>query len=209
MFEITPTDALIVVDPQNDFCPGGALAVAGGDEIMFPISRVSYRFGTVVVTQDWHPNYHSSFAANHENAEPFTTIEMPYGPQVLWPNHCVQNTPGSEFHPAIAMTIDRAHLIIRKGYNREVDSYSAFRENDRSPTGLEGYLKERGIKRIFVVGLARNYCVGFSALDGASAGFETFIIEDLTRVIGDGSNDAMTAKLIEAGVKSITSTEGE
>lgn len=213
--EIKSYDALIVVDPQYDFCPDGALAVAGGDEIMQPINALASDFkdagALVVLTQDNHPKGHKSFATTWY-LEPFAEIEMPYGKQTLWPDHCVQGTVGAAFHPVIASgsTLREADLIIRKGTKIEVDSYSAFRENDRSVTGLEGFLKERGIKRIFVVGLAYDFCVGYSAIDGASAGFETFVIKSLTRAIAApailGNNDtgttadAMDWKLRDAGV---------
>lgn len=162
--------ALIVIDVQNDFCPGGALAVAGGDEIIPAINAMMGDFPVRVLTQDWHPANHSSFAANHPGAAPFSMIDMPYGPQVLWPVHCVQGGPGAAFHPALAT--NPADLVIRKGFRPEVDSYSAFFENDHAtPTGLEGYLKSRGVADLVLVGLATDYCVAYSALDAVHLGF--------------------------------------
>ncbi|HYG30868.1 MAG TPA: bifunctional nicotinamidase/pyrazinamidase [Allosphingosinicella sp.] len=210
-YEIGPTDALIVVDPQNDFCPGGALAVAGGDEIMDAISALARRFraagGLVVVTQDWHPGDHKSFAANHEGGTPFGTTEMPYGAQVLWPDHCVQESPGAEFHPDVAGAVATAHLIVRKGYNPSVDSYSAFFENDRATsTGLGGWLKEKGVERCFFVGLAYDFCVAYSALDAVRrVGLEAIVLKDLTRAIampaGEGTTvDQAEREFREAGV---------
>lgn len=193
-------EALIVIDVQNDFCPGGALAVAGGDEIIPRINALMDEFGTVVLTQDWHPANHASFAANHPGAAPFSLTEMPYGPQVLWPVHCVQGTAGAEFHPGLRT--DPAQLVIRKGFRPEIDSYSAFFENDRStPTGLEGYLRSRGISRLVLVGLATDYCVAYSAADAARLGFAVTILEGACRAIDmDGSlADARTGTLA-AGV---------
>ena len=150
--------ALIVIDVQNDFCPGGALAVSGGDEIVQPVNRLIGAFDHVVLTQDWHPSGHSSFASTHPGKAPFETIDMPYGPQTLWPDHCVQGTPGAEFHPGLEWT--KAELVIRKGFRTAIDSYSAFFENDHeTPTGLAGYLKERGISELTLVGLATDFCV--------------------------------------------------
>ncbi|MFZ7091169.1 bifunctional nicotinamidase/pyrazinamidase [Primorskyibacter sp. 2E233] len=189
--------ALIVIDVQNDFCPGGALAVAGGDEIVQPINALMAEFDAVVLTQDWHPAGHSSFASQHAGAAPFSLTEMPYGPQVLWPDHCVQGSPGANFH--MALEADRAELIIRKGFRREIDSYSAFFENDhQTPTGLEGYLRTRGVSKLTLVGLATDFCVNFSAVDAAKLGFEVVVRQDLCRAIDlDGSlksaQDGMTA----------------
>jgi nicotinamidase/pyrazinamidase len=194
---ILPTDALIVVDPQNDFCPGGALAVEGGFDIMGGINDLSQRFrdagSVIVITQDHHPENHKSFAANHEGAEPFSMIEMPYGPQVLWPVHCVQGTWGNKFYSPIEINAARqADLIIRKGMNPEIDSYSAFYENDKTTkTGLSGFLRDRGVKRVFVVGLAYDFCVGYSALDAAKEGFEAIVIKSLTRAIKMPMNRAV------------------
>lgn len=200
-------DALIVIDPQIDFCPGGALAVAGGDEIMASIARLAERFDLVVITQDWHPRGHKSFASSHEGGEPFATAEMAYGSQVLWPDHCVQGSAGADFHPAIAGTVDRAQLILRKGTNPGIDSYSAFYENDKStPTGLAGYLREKGVKRCVFVGLAYDFCVAWSALDARRLGFEAVVVKPLTRAIampaesGGTTADAAEAEFARAGV---------
>ena len=180
--------ALIVVDVQNDFCPGGALAVAGGDQIVAQINNVMADYDAVILTQDWHPSGHSSFASSHE-AEVFSNIAMPYGPQVLWPDHCVQGSFGAAFHKDLVA--DRADLILRKGYRPDIDSYSAFFENDRSTaTGLEGYLKSRGILDVTLVGLATDYCVAYSALDAARLGFAVSVDTGLCRAIDmDGSLD--------------------
>ena len=192
--------ALIVIDPQNDFCPGGALAVAGGDEIMFKINEMMDNFDMVVLTQDWHPVGHSSFASSHYGAEPFTLTEMPYGPQVLWPDHCIQASAGATFHPAL--NTDRADAIIRKGMNTAVDSYSAFFENDKTTaTGLAGLLKGRGCGHLTLVGLATDYCVAWSALDGAAQGFKIEVALSACRAIDlDGSLDAALADMHEAGI---------
>jgi nicotinamidase/pyrazinamidase len=202
-----PGDALVIVDPQNDFCPGGALAVAGGDEIMAGINDLANRFGLVVVTQDWHSPDHKSFASNHRGGVPFATLEMAYGAQVLWPDHCVQGTPGAAFHPALADAVERAQLILRKGTNPEVDSYSAFYENDRTTaTGLAGYLREKGVRRCVFVGLACDFCVAYSALDAAREGFAATVIKELTRAIampidGGGTTvDEAERRFAEAGV---------
>ena len=192
--------ALIIIDPQNDFCPGGALAVAGGDEIMFKINEMMDDFDMVVLTQDWHPVGHSSFASSHYGAEPFTLTEMPYGPQVLWPDHCIQASAGATFHPAL--NTDRADAIIRKGMNTAVDSYSAFFENDKTTaTGLAGLLKGRGCGHLTLVGLATDYCVAWSALDGAAQGFEIEVALSACRAIDlDGSLNAALADMKEAGI---------
>lgn len=198
--DFTAADALIVVDVQNDFCPGGALAVAGGDEIVPLINRLATRFENVVLTQDWHPAGHASFASAHPGKAPFELTEMPYGPQVLWPDHCVQGTRGADFHPGL--NIPHAQLIIRKGYHAGVDSYSAFREADRTtPTGLAGYLRERGITRVHVVGLATDYCVGWTAIDARAAGLEATVLEDACRGIDLGGSLAKAwADMTAAGV---------
>jgi nicotinamidase/pyrazinamidase len=181
------TDALIVIDVQNDFCPKGALAVAEGDRIVAPINALMGRFQTVVLTQDWHPADHSSFAANHPGAEAFSTVQMPYGPQTLWPVHCVQGTEGAAFHPDLQT--DPAQMILRKGFRPGIDSYSALFENDRTtPTGLEGYLRARGVSRLTLVGLATDYCVAFSALDARALGFEVTLLPDLCRAIDLGGS---------------------
>ncbi|SHJ06238.1 bifunctional nicotinamidase/pyrazinamidase [Wenxinia saemankumensis] len=191
--------ALLVIDMQKDFCPGGALAVDGGDAIVPGINALMGEFATVLYTQDWHPAGHSSFASSHPGAAPFTMTDMPYGPQVLWPDHCVQGSPGAEFHPELRLDGD---LIVRKGFNPAIDSYSAFFENDHStPTGLEGYLRTRGIERLTLVGLALDYCVAYSALDAAKLGFGVEVRTDLSRAIDlDGSLAAMTGEMRSAGI---------
>jgi nicotinamidase/pyrazinamidase len=181
---IAATDALVIVDPQRDFCPGGNLAVADGDAVMAPIVALADRFAHVVVTQDWHPAGHSSFASSHPGTQPFETIAMPYGEQVLWPDHCVQGMPGADFHPAILPAVARADLIVRKGGNPAVDSYSAFVENDRATrTGLAGALRDRGVTRCVFVGLAYDFCVAWSALDARAEGFAAVVLRDHARAI--------------------------
>jgi nicotinamidase/pyrazinamidase len=194
-------EALIVIDVQNDFCPGGALAVAGGNEIVGGINTLMRDFPVRVLTQDWHPADHASFAGNHPGRAAFETIEMPYGPQVLWPVHCVQGTAGADFHPDL--DAGAAHLVIRKGFRAAIDSYSAFFENDRTtPTGLEGYLRSRGASRLTLVGLATDYCVAYSALDAARLGFEVTVEMSLCRAIDlAGSLAAATGLLRAAGVR--------
>lgn len=193
-------EALIVIDVQNDFCPGGRLAVARGDEIVGPINDLMPRFHLRVLTQDWHPQGHSSFASSHSGRAPFEMTEMPYGPQVLWPDHCTIGSDGAAFHPDL--DTDRAELIIRKGFNPAIDSYSAFFENDRiTPTGLEGYLRTRGVDTVTLVGLATDFCVTYSALDAARLGFRVRVIEALCRAIDlDGSLAAARSAMREAGV---------
>ena len=193
-------EALIVIDVQNDFCPGGALAVAGGDEIIPRINGLMDEFAAVVLTQDWHPADHSSFASNHAGKAPFDTVTMPYGPQTLWPDHCVQGTAGAAFHPALRT--DRADLVIRKGFRPAIDSYSAFFENDRSTnTGLNGYLTARGIRAVTFVGLATDFCVAFSALDAARLGLRSRVLLGACRGIDlGGSMAAMTEQMRAAGV---------
>jgi nicotinamidase/pyrazinamidase len=196
-----PTDeALIVIDVQNDFCPGGALAVAEGDQIIPRINALMADYATVVLTQDWHPADHSSFAANHPGAAPFSLTDMPYGPQVLWPTHCVQGTAGAAFHAALRT--DPAQLVIRKGFRAGIDSYSAFFENDQATsTGLEGYLRSRGVARVTLVGLATDYCVAYSALDAARLGFAARVLEGATRAIDlNGSLAEAQARMRAAGV---------
>ena len=195
------TDALIVIDVQNDFCPGGALAVADGDAIVAGINALMDEFAVTVLTQDWHPADHASFAANHPGRAPFETTDMPYGPQVLWPVHCVQGTRGAAFHPGLRT--DAAQLILRKGFRAGIDSYSAFFENDRTtPTGLEGYLRSRGATRLTLVGLATDFCVSYSALDAARLGFEVTVLEHLCRAIDlDGSLAAARDAWTRAGVR--------
>lgn len=194
------TRALIVVDMQVDFCPGGALAVQGGDDIIAPINALMADYDTVVLTQDWHPADHQSFADNHPGAAPFSQTEMSYGPQVLWPAHCVIGTKGAEFHPALNTTI--AQMILRKGFRRDIDSYSAFFENDHETgTGLKGYLRGRGISDVTFVGLAHDYCVAWSAIDAAKLGFTATVIESACRAIDlDGSLKKARADMREAGV---------
>ncbi|MGE0253449.1 MAG: bifunctional nicotinamidase/pyrazinamidase [Alphaproteobacteria bacterium] len=193
-------DLLLVVDVQNDFCPGGALAVPDGDAIVPLVNRLADAFDHVVLTQDWHPPGHASFASSYPGRRPFETIAAPYGEQILWPDHCVLGTPGATFHAALR--IDRAELVVRKGYHRDIDSYSAFRENDRAtPTGLGGYLRERGFRRLFLAGLATDFCVRWSAVDGRAAGFEVVVVEDACRAIDlDGSLAAARAEMAAAGV---------
>jgi nicotinamidase/pyrazinamidase len=194
------TDALIVIDVQNDFCPGGALAVAGGDEIISRINGLMDDFVTVVLTQDWHPANHASFAANHPGAAPFSLTTMPYGPQVLWPTHCVQGTTGAEFHKDLRT--EPAQLIVRKGFRAGIDSYSAFFENDQTtPTGLEGYLRNRGVTAVTLVGLATDYCVAYSALDAARLGFRATVLQGACRAIDlNGSLAEARDKVRAAGV---------
>ncbi len=192
--------ALLVIDVQNDFCPGGALAVAGGDEIVAPINAIMDDFDAVILTQDWHPAGHSSFASSHDDKSPFEMIQMPYGAQVLWPDHCVQGSDGAAFHPDLRTDGD---LIIRKGFRRDIDSYSAFFENDHStPTGLKGYLETRGIGLLTMVGLATDFCVHYSAVDAARLGFDVTIRTGLCRAIDmDGSLSSAEKSMREAGVK--------
>ena len=201
---IDATDVLIVVDVQNDFCPGGALAVPRGDEIVPVVNRLAARFRNVVLTQDWHPAGHFSFASTHPGKKPFETIAAPYGPQVLWPDHCVQGTPGAEFHRALQ--IPHAALVVRKGMDRTIDSYSTFYENDRTtPTGLIGYLRERGFSRVFLAGLAFDFCVRYSAEDARREGFTVFVVEDACRGIDvDGSVALTRASLDALGVACIS-----
>lgn len=193
-------DALLVIDVQNDFCPGGALAVPEGDAILPLVNRLGRRFDHVLLTQDWHPPGHHSFASSHGGKQPFETIRLDYGEQVLWPDHCVQGTRGAAFHPQL--DLPQAELVLRKGFRREIDSYSAFYENDRrTRTGLAGYLRDRGLRRLFLAGLATDFCVAWSALDGRREGFEMVVIEDACRAIDlDGSLDRARAAMREAGV---------
>jgi len=178
----TETDVLLVIDVQNDFCPGGALAVARGDEVVPVVNRLGAHFAHVVLTQDWHPRAHHSFASVHPGVKPFETIALPYGPQTLWPDHCVQNTPGAALH--CDLHVPHAELVLRKGFRKAIDSYSAFYENDkRTPTGLAGYLRERGFTRIFLAGLATDFCVHYSAVDARREGFAAVLIEDGCRAI--------------------------
>jgi len=200
---LTDEDLLLVIDVQNDFCPGGALAVADGDAVVPAINRLAGRFAHVVLTQDWHPRGHSSFASSHHGRAPFETIAMPYGQQTLWPDHCIQGTAGAAFHRELETT--RAELIIRKGFRPSVDSYSAFFENDRTtPTGLAGYLRERGFRRVFLAGLATDFCVNYSAVDACRLGFAAVVIESACRAIDlGGSLDAAWAGMAKAGVQRV------
>ncbi len=182
MYTLQPTNALLVIDLQNDFCPGGALAVPDGDAIVPTINALAQKFDHVILTQDWHPPHHISFAATHPNKKPFESIQAPYGPQTLWPDHCLQHTSGAALHPDLS--IPHAELILRKGFRRHIDSYSAFLENDhQTRTGLSGYLKDRNLTRLFLCGLAYDFCVRYSAIDGHHLGFETIVIEDATRPV--------------------------
>ena len=200
-------DVLLIVDVQNDFCPGGNLAVADGDAVVPAINRLAGAFAHVVLTQDWHPPGHLSFASSHPCKRPFETVTLAYGAQTLWPDHCVQETPGAAFHGAL--DTPRAELVLRKGHRQDIDSYSAFYENDRvTPTGLAGYLRERGLGRVFCAGLALDYCVRYSAEDAAHAGFETFVIEDACRAIDSaGSLAAARQALAESSVRLIQAAQ--
>src|ERR1700684_1788858 len=203
--EITDSDVLLVIDVQNDFCDGGALPVPGGQEVVPVIHRIARAFSHAVLTQDWHPQDHHSFASNHPGRAPFETIETAHGEQVLWPDHCVEGSIGAAFHPHLHP--DHAELILRKGCRSDIDSYSAFRENDRiTRTGLTGYLRERGLWRIFLAGLAYDFCVRHSAIDSMQAGFETYVVEDACRAIDIRDSVAATHHVFhEAGVRRITS----
>ena len=194
-------EVLLVTDVQNDFCPGGRLAVPGGDEVVPVINRLAHQFRHVVLTQDWHPEDHSSFASRHPGKAPFSEIEMSYGPQTLWPDHCTWESEGAAFHAGL--DIPHAQLVIRKGFHKEIDSYSAFFENDRkTPTGLLGYLRERGLTRVTFVGLAFDYCVRYSAEDAAAHGFDTIVIEEACRAIDlAGSAAATKASFRDRGIK--------
>ena len=198
------SDALLVIDPQNDFCEGGRLAVAGGAGIMPLINRLAARFDRVIVTQDWHTPDQISFASNHPGAAPFTEIEVAYGRQMLWPDHCLQGTPGADFHPDVSPTVEKAMAVIRKGYNPAVDSYSGFFENDhRTPTGLSGLLRELGVTRVFLCGLAFDYCVRFTAEDAVREGFEAVVISDASRAIASQTETAAQDSFRALGVAEI------
>jgi len=205
--EITTEDVLLVIDVQNDFCPGGALAVTEGDAVLGPIHRVAAQFEHIVLTQDWHPAGHSSFASAHVGKKAFETIEVSYGTQTLWPDHCVQGSKGAEFHASLQLT--RAELVLRKGFREQIDSYSAFFENDReTPTGLGGYLEERGLTRVFLAGLAYDFCVGYSALDARRLGLEAVILRDACRAIDLGGSVAKIEREFDlAGVRVVESDE--
>jgi len=199
-FALRATDALLVIDMQLDFLPGGALAVAGGDQIIPGINALATRFEHVILTQDWHPEGHISFASTH-NLKPFTdTVDAPYGKQALWPDHCIQGSAGAQLHPEL--DIPHTELILRKGFRRSIDSYSAFTENDgTTPTGLAGYLRERNLQRLFFTGVAYDFCVGFSAIAAAKLGFESIVLDDLTRAVGlPGTIDTTNKAFAEAKV---------
>lgn len=204
--EITPQSVLLAVDLQNDFCPGGALAVPGGDQVLPVIHRIAPLFEHIILTQDWHLPHHQSFASRHPGKQPFEKVKVSYGSQTLWPDHCIQGTPGAAFHPFV--DLPRAELILRKGFRPEVDSYSAFFENDRTTsTGLSGYLRERGLTRVFLCGLAYDYCVGYSALDARRLGLEVFIIKDACRAIDLNDSVAHIEAAFEfVGAKVVEST---
>jgi len=197
-------DILLIIDVQNDFCPGGALAVPQGDEIVPAVNRLAAEFAHVVLTQDWHPRGHASFASSHPGKQPFETTELAYGQQILWPDHCVQGTPGAAFHPGL--DVPHAELVVRKGFRSAIDSYSAFLENDhRTPTGLAGYLNERGFQRVTLCGLATDFCVFYSAIDGRAAGFEIGVVTNACRGIDvDGSLGYALRSMREAGVSLLT-----
>jgi nicotinamidase/pyrazinamidase len=202
---LQPTDALLVIDIQNDFCPGGALAVEDGDTIIPLVNHLAVHFPHTILTQDWHPSGHISFATTHPGRSLYETIQAPYGPQNLWPDHCLQNSPGAAFHSSLH--IPHAELTLRKGFRPHIDSYSAFLENDHlTPTGLAGYLRERGLQRLFLCGLAYDFCVRYSAIDGANLGFETIVIEDATRPVNLPNSIAETnAALAAADIPRIQS----
>jgi nicotinamidase/pyrazinamidase len=204
---IRDRDVLIVVDIQNDFCPGGALSVPRGDEVIPVINRLAERFRNVVLTQDWHPPDHLSFASAHPGKKPYDTIIVDYGPQILWPDHCVRTTSGADFHKGL--DIPHAALVLRKGIDRKIDSYSTFYENDRkTPTGLIGYLRDRGLTRVFLAGLALDFCVRYSAEDAVREGFEVAVVEDACRGIDvDGSVAATRESLNKLGVVRTTTEE--
>lgn len=204
--QITSEDVLIVVDVQNDFCPGGALAVADGNQVIPVIHNIAPHFAHIILTQDWHPAGHHSFASAHPGRQPFTQIQLSYGEQTLWPEHCVQGTCGAGFHPDLRLP--QAELVLRKGFRREIDSYSAFFENDRTtPTGLAGYVRERNLTRVFLAGLAYDYCVAYSALDAHRLGIPALVVRDACRSIDlNGSVEAIEKQFAESGVLLIEST---
>lgn len=200
-------DALLIIDVQNDFCPGGALEVPNGDEVVPVINLLAKRMDVVVQTQDWHPGGHSSFASSHEDKDPYDTIEMPYGIQTLWPDHCVQGSEGAEFHPGLET--QKSQLIIRKGFRPQIDSYSAFYENDsKTTTGLSGYLRERNIDTLYVAGLATDFCVKWSVIDGLKEGFKVYVVKDAVRGIDiEGSVEQAWNEMEDAGAEKVTSSE--
>lgn len=195
-----PNEALIVVDMQNDFREGGALAVPGAGAVVPMVNRLIARYDNVVLTQDWHPAGHASFASSWSDGQPFSTVKFPYGPQILWPDHCVQGTPGAAFHPELEVT--KAQVIVRKGHHKGIDSYSAFRENDKmTRTGLDGYLKARGLSRLIFCGLALDYCVAWSAIDARQAGFDVAVVLEATAAIDlEGSRKRMLTEMRQAGI---------
>jgi len=205
--ELQGNEALLIVDVQNDFCPGGALAVPDGDQIIPVANRLVRLFAHVILTQDWHPRGHLSFASSHQEKEPYETIDLPYGNQILWPDHCVQGTEGADFHPGLKA--GKSELIIRKGYHRQIDSYSTFFENDKTtPTGLEGYLRERDLNKLFLIGLATDFCVLYSSLDARRHGFEVYVVEEGVRGIDvDGSLARAWQEMKEAGVHVISEAD--
>lgn len=197
--------ALLIIDVQNDFCPGGNLAVPDGDTVVPIINTLIDRFDIIIQTQDWHPSDHSSFASNHPEKNPYETVELAYGTQVLWPDHCIQNSKGAEFHPKL--NTKKTQVIIRKGFRKDIDSYSTFYENDKiTTTGLRGYLKERGVKELFVTGLATDFCVKWSILDGLEAGFKMFLVQDAVKGIDlNGSLQIALDEMKEKGAVFVTS----
>ncbi|HZR57599.1 MAG TPA: bifunctional nicotinamidase/pyrazinamidase [Terriglobales bacterium] len=206
MLKIGDSDVLLVIDVQNDFCPGGALAISNADEVVPIINKLAEHFQHIILTQDWHPPGHKSFASAHPGKRVYDSVEAPYGQQTLWPDHCVQGTNGAEFHKDL--NVSKAELILRKGFRKSIDSYSAFLENDHvTSTGLAGYLRERGFQRIFLAGLAYDYCVRFSAIDGVKAGFKSFVIEDACRSVNlADSIEATNLDFAKAGIQRITSS---
>jgi nicotinamidase/pyrazinamidase len=205
--EIASHDVLLVIDVQNDFCPGGTLAVADGDAVIDPIHRLAAKFEHIVLTQDWHTPHHSSFASAHPGKKSFDQIDLSYGSQTLWPDHCIQGSKGAEFHPSLHLP--QAELILRKGFRPQIDSYSAFFENDKTTaTGLAGYLRQRGLTRVFLAGLAYDFCVGYSALDARRLGFEATVLRDACRAIGlNESVEKIEAEFAEARVRLTESAE--
>ncbi|MCB1461334.1 MAG: bifunctional nicotinamidase/pyrazinamidase [Nitratireductor sp.] len=206
--KLTESDVLVVIDVQKDFCAGGALEVQNADAVVEPINKLMDVFPNVAISQDWHPVGHKSFYTSHEGKKPFETVEMPYGEQILWPEHCVVGTPGAEFHPGL--NTNKAKAIIRKGTNVDIDSYSTFFENDRkTPTGMAGYLRQNGFKRVFLCGIATEYCVGFSGVDGRSEGFEVFVVTDATARFDNDDYDPMIERWNECGVAQVKSADLE
>ena len=204
--EISDSDALLVIDIQNDFCPGGALAIPDGHEVVALTNKMMELFGTVVLSQDWHPAGHQSFASFHDGKNPMDMITLPYGEQVLWPDHCIQGSHGAQFHAEL--DTDKADLIVRKGCKGHIDSYSAFFENDKTTTtGLSGYLSKKGINRVFLTGLASEFCVGFSALDAVAEGFDALVFEDAIRALGGDHYHMMLDKQRDAGVRFVKTAD--